>query len=107
MRRPISRVRSVTDTSMMFMMPTPPTTREMNATAMSSVVMVSDMLVTMLEICPRSNISKSSSTPGSRLCSRRSTWVIWSMAGLAFSLSLILTMRLSTVRVRRGWGALV
>ena len=30
MRRPISRVRSVTDTSMMFMMPTPPTTSEIS-----------------------------------------------------------------------------
>src|SRR5712691_9839662 len=33
MRRPISRVRSVTDTSMMFIIPTPPTTREMVAIA--------------------------------------------------------------------------
>ena len=32
MRRPISRVRSVTETIMMFMMPTPPTTREIIAT---------------------------------------------------------------------------
>src|SRR6266702_1035176 len=31
MRSPISRVRSVTDTSMMFIIPTPPTTREMVA----------------------------------------------------------------------------
>ena len=31
LRMPISRVRSVTDTSMMFMMPMPPTTREMAA----------------------------------------------------------------------------
>ena len=30
MRRPISRVRSVTETSMMFMMPTPPTTSEIS-----------------------------------------------------------------------------
>ena len=36
MRRPISRVRSVTDTSMMFMMPTPPTTSEISATHSSS-----------------------------------------------------------------------
>ena len=33
-RNPISRVRSVTETSMMFMMPTPPTTRETAATDM-------------------------------------------------------------------------
>ena len=32
LRRPISRVRSVTDTSMMFMMPMPPTTSEIAAT---------------------------------------------------------------------------
>ena len=40
MRRPISRIRSVTDTSMMFMMPMPPTISEMLATAPSS----SDMM---------------------------------------------------------------
>ena len=33
LRMPISRVRSVTDTSMMFMMPMPPTSNEMPATA--------------------------------------------------------------------------
>ena len=35
MRRPISRVRSVTDTSMMFMMPMPPTTSDTDAIAAS------------------------------------------------------------------------
>ena len=35
MRRPISRVRSVTETSMMFMMPMPPTTSEMTDVAAS------------------------------------------------------------------------
>ncbi len=39
-RRPISRVRSVTDTSMMFMMPMPPTTSEMPAMLASSAVIV-------------------------------------------------------------------
>ena len=38
MRRPISRVRSVTDTSMMFMIPTPPTTSEIMATHSSRLV---------------------------------------------------------------------
>ena len=38
LRMPISRVRSVTVTSMMFMMPMPPTSREMAATAPSSTV---------------------------------------------------------------------
>ena len=37
-RMPISRVRSVTDTSMMFMMPMPPTSRLTAATAPSSAV---------------------------------------------------------------------
>ncbi len=40
MRRPISRVRSVTETSMMFMMPTPPTTSEMAATINSRMPMI-------------------------------------------------------------------
>ena len=40
LRMPISRVRSVTDTSMMFMMPMPPTSREMTATALRSEVIV-------------------------------------------------------------------
>ena len=39
MRMPISRVRSVTDTSMMFMMPMPPTTSDTEAIAPS----ISDM----------------------------------------------------------------
>ncbi len=38
MRMPISRVRSVTDTSMMFMIPTPPTTSEIAAMADSMAV---------------------------------------------------------------------
>ena len=39
---PISRVRSVTETSMMFMMPTPPTTSEMAAMPASMAVRGSD-----------------------------------------------------------------
>ncbi len=35
MRRPISRVRSVTETSMMFMMPIPPTSSDTEAMAAS------------------------------------------------------------------------
>ncbi len=41
LRMPISRVRSVTVTSMMFMIPMPPTSRLMAATAPSSTVKVS------------------------------------------------------------------
>ncbi len=43
MRMPISRVRSVTLTSMMFMMPMPPTSRDMPAIAPSSSVMIVEM----------------------------------------------------------------
>ena len=43
-RMPISRVRSVTETSMMFMMPMPPTTRLTPATAASSPVRVPVMV---------------------------------------------------------------
>ena len=38
LRIPISRVRSVTDTSMMFITPIPPTIREMAATAAMKLV---------------------------------------------------------------------
>ena len=37
---PISRVRSVTETSMIFIMPMPPTSREMAAMATSTAIMV-------------------------------------------------------------------
>ena len=47
-RVPISRVRSVTDTSMMFMMPTPPTIRLTAATAPSSAVSTRVELVNAL-----------------------------------------------------------
>ena len=43
MRMPISRVRSVTLTSMMFMMPMPPTSSEMPATEPSRRVMIVEM----------------------------------------------------------------
>ncbi len=44
LRMPISRVRSVTVMSMMFMMPMPPTTREMPAISVMTVVMMSKTL---------------------------------------------------------------
>ena len=46
MRRPISRVRSVTETSMMFMIPMPPTSSETDATPQEPVM--------VLAICTRS-----------------------------------------------------
>jgi len=47
---PISRVRSVTETSMMFMMPMPPTSRLTAATAASSAVSTRVVLVRVLTI---------------------------------------------------------
>ena len=47
MRRPISCVRSVTETSMMFMMPTPPTSNEIAAMAESIAVMPPVMMFMM------------------------------------------------------------
>ena len=49
-RRPISRVRSVTDTYMMFMIPMPPTSSEMPATEPNRMVIVDMVEFIMLEI---------------------------------------------------------
>ena len=59
MRMPISRVRSVTETSMMFMMPTPPTTKEMAAMAESIPVKAPVMTLNTLAISAVLRISKS------------------------------------------------
>ncbi len=64
MRTPISRVRSVTDTSMMFMMPMPPTRSETAAMLASSVVSVLVPCSWALAISVRLRIEKSSSVPG-------------------------------------------
>ena len=50
LRMPISRVRSETDTSMMFMIPMPPTSREMPAMATSTTIMVPIMVFIMSSI---------------------------------------------------------
>ena len=59
-RIPISRVRSVTETSMMFMMPTPPTISDTLATEPSSNVITSVMTPSTLRISELLNTSKSS-----------------------------------------------
>ena len=69
---PISRVRSLTDTSMMFMMPMPPTTSEMAADPPSRLVKI---WVTELEALTRSawlRMMKSSLRGGVILWRRRS-----------------------------------
>ena len=63
MRRPISRVRSVTDTSMMFMMPMPPTRSETDAIAARSIVMMRADSSWAANISARTRTWKSSSWP--------------------------------------------
>ena len=63
MRSPISRVRSVTETSMMFMMPMPPTIRLTSATPASSEVIVPVLSAWAAAIAERSRTVKSSSAP--------------------------------------------
>ena len=63
MRRPISRVRSVTETSMMFMIPTPPTTSEIMATHSSRLVIKVVVEVRVLVISVMSRMLKSSGSP--------------------------------------------
>jgi hypothetical protein len=63
MRTPISRVRSVTLTSMMFMIPMPPTSSDTRAMLASSVVNVSVPSCCAPAISVRFRIEKSSSMP--------------------------------------------
>jgi len=63
MRMPISRVRSVTLTSMMFMMPMPPTSSEMPATEPRNNVMTVEMVPTVSAISFWLRMVKSSSRP--------------------------------------------
>ena len=76
MRRPISRVRSVTLTSMMFMIPTPPTSSDTAAMLASSVVSVFVPSCCALASSARLRIEKSSSVPLGRLWRSRSSAVI-------------------------------
>jgi hypothetical protein len=62
MRRPISRVRSVTDTSMMFMMPMPPTSRLTEATLIRSMVIVRAISTRVAAISSTVRTVKSSSS---------------------------------------------
>ena len=91
MRMPISRVRSVTDTSMMFMTPIPPTTSETSAIAASRLVKVSVALVNTPVISAMVVVLKSSSSSGARRCRSRSSPAICSRAGWMDSLVIALT----------------
>ena len=67
MRRPISRVRSVTETSMMFMMPMPPTSSDTPAMPASSDVIVSVACTRTLAISSIVRTMKSSLL----------SWILW------------------------------
>jgi hypothetical protein len=75
-RMPISRVRSVTDTSMMFMMPMPPTRRLIAATAPSRLVSSVVVPVMAAAIWVMSLTLKSSSRPGMILRRSRSRFSV-------------------------------
>ncbi len=81
MRNPISRVRSVTETSIMFMMPIPPTTSEIMATQRSSLVIISAVELIVLVISVMSRILKSSGSELRRRCRWRSKELSCSIAG--------------------------
>ena len=71
-RKPISRVRSVTDTSMMFMMPMPPTSSEMLAiTAISRRIVV--VMTTAMAAISDTLLTSKSSLPGLTRWLSRST----------------------------------
>ena len=76
---PISRVRSVTETSMMFMIPIPPTTRLIPATAATMRVSSVVVPVSVSRICAVSKMLKLSSPPGAirRRSRRRSPICDW------------------------------
>ena len=65
-RMPISRVRSVTETSMMFMIPMPPTRREIEAMAPSMSDIVRVVSAAVLTRAVRLRTLKSLSAPSAR-----------------------------------------
>ena len=75
-RSPISRVRSVTDTSMMFMMPMPPTTSETPAMSESRTISVRVVSVRRSAISSCVRTVKSSGSPAMSLWRRRSASLI-------------------------------
>ncbi len=83
-RRPISRVRSVTETSMMFMIPMPPTISDTDAMAPSRIDITCAELSCAANTSDRLRIVKSSSWPGRMRWRCRSSASIsccaWSMA---------------------------
>ena len=80
MRMPISRVRSVTETSMMFMMPMPPTRRETAAMLASRLVITRLVDSAASANSLRFRTRKSSACPALRSCRWRRSALICSWA---------------------------
>ena len=98
MRNPISRVRSVTLTSMMFMMPMPPMTRLMPATAASSMVITRLDSSWACRISVRLRTVKLSSAPGCSFWRWRSSSRTPSSAAFMLSPSTTFTLIVLTRR---------
>ena len=84
-RTPISRVRSVTLTSMMFMMPMPPTSRLTPAIPASSIEKVWVVSLKVSRMSDDCWMLKSASSVGRMRCSRRMTRSISPHAGSSSS----------------------
>ena len=67
LRRPISRVRSVTDTSMILITPMAPRPSVTSPTAPRNVSMASEILPTISAVAIESQSSKASGVSGSKL----------------------------------------
>ena len=96
-RIPISRVRSVTDTSMMFMIPMPPTTSDTDAIPPSSRLMIRVADSARASISDRFRTLKSSSWPCPIRWRWRSSAVTWRSASWTLSPSTACTMMTPTV----------
>src|SRR4029079_10443540 len=77
----IARVLPVTDTNMIFMIPTPPTASEIRATINSSPPIIFDIELIVAIISVMSRRLKSSGWPSRMRCRSRSTLVTCAMAG--------------------------
>ncbi len=100
MRMPISRVRSVTLTSMMFIIPMPPTTSDTNAIAASKYVIVLDCSVAMSAISCWLRTVKSSSCPGVMRWRWRSSSLICSCTGLSSNALAVCALMVRSVVTR-------
>ena len=98
LRMPISRVRSRTETSMMFMIPMPPTISEIEAMPPSSSVSVPLIALAVWSSCDWSKIEKSSSSVAARPWRDRRSVVIsaWTAVICAWSATLTPIVRTSS-----------